>query len=76
MNPSDAETIALQQLTKEIRLHYCTGEKVPSSFYNFNADEYHVFSVEDSHNLRVGGGRYVAVNKTDGSIRNLGFTGE
>jgi hypothetical protein len=76
MNPSDAEAIALQHMANQIKLHYCPSERVPTTFYNFNADQYHIFSVEDSHNLGVGGSRYVAVNKVDGSIRDLGLHGE
>jgi len=76
MNPSDAEAIALQHMANQIKLQYCPSERVPTTFYNFNADQYHVFVIEDPRNLGIGGDRYIAVNKVDGSIRDLGFTGE
>jgi hypothetical protein len=47
MNVSDAEVIALQKLESQIKLHYCIGENVPSRFYNFNADEYHIFLLKN-----------------------------
>lgn len=75
MNAVDAEAIALKQLENQLKLHYCIGKKIPTKFYNFNADEYHIFMIEDPNSLRVGGDRYVAVNKVDGSIRDLGFNG-
>lgn len=76
MDVSEAETVAREWLANNIDLRHCTGPKVPRTSYNFAPDLHHLFLVTDPGQPRIGGDRYIAVNKQNGSVTDLGCSGE
>jgi len=76
MNIPESKVIAQQWLGSQTKLHYCAEAEIPKTLYNFDADKHHVLYVEDPQQSSVGSGRYIAVNKIDGSVTDLGFHGE
>lgn len=76
MDVCEAETAARKWLASNIDLRHCTGPKVPRTFYNFDPAQHHVFLVTDLGQFHIGGDRYIAVNKQNGSVIDLGYSGE
>ncbi len=76
MSASDAETAIRQWFASRLRIQLCTGSDIPRALYNFDPAMHHLFRVSETEQLRIGGSRYIAVNKQDGSISDLGLNGE
>lgn len=74
MNETDAAKLVHKYLCEHIELELCT--ETPKDLYNFRHEDECLFRFKLFGHLTIGSSEYIAINKSTGSIRHIGFLEE